>query len=163
MEMTGLKVEREVILEVAAIVSDLNFAEIATYHSVLKQPTSYLDNMDEWNKTHHKQSGLLDLVPAGRRPEEVEDQLISLVDVHFPDEKIILAGNSIGQDRLFIDRYFQRFSARLHYRMVDVTSFKVIFTSLWGTQFKKKDGHRALDDIRESIAELRHYLSFVKM
>lgn len=75
---------------------------------------------------------------------------------------IILCGNSIGQDRKFVDRYLPRFAARLHYRMLDVSSFKIAFQELYGLAYKKQGTHRALDDIRESIGELQFYLGHVR-
>ena len=164
MEMTGLEVSKEVIIEVACIVTDLNFRELDSFETVVKQPQSYLDNMDAWNKEHHGKSGLTAKVPFGMDPDMVEAKLVDMIDKHFPESKNdlkkrpILAGNSIMQDRLFIDKYFKKLAARLHYRMVDVSSYKVIITNKFEIEYKKQNSHRALDDIRESIGELRFYL-----
>ncbi len=162
LEMTGLDVEKEVIIEVGAIVTDLKFKVLDTYHSVVKQPQKFLDNMDEWNTNHHKASGLTAAIPNGKAPERVEEELITLLDIHFTDERPILAGNSIGQDRLFLDKYFKRFSKQLHYRMLDVTAWKLIFNNVYGLQSTKSGTHRALDDIKESIEELKFYMSHIK-
>ncbi len=167
LEMTGLDVNKEVIIEAACIVTDLNFKEIETFETVVKQPQSYLDAMDAWNKEHHGKSGLTAKVPTGMLPDAVEFHLISIIDRHFPESKTdrqkrpILAGNSISQDRLFIDKYFTKLSDRLHYRMVDVSSWKVLFNNKFDKYYKKQNAHRALDDIRESIGELRYYLDHV--
>jgi len=161
MEMTGLDVTREVILEVAAVVTDIELRELETYETVVKQPQPYLDAMDEWNTKHHGESGLVAKVPSGREPALVEAHLIGLVDKHFGAEKPVIAGNSIAQDRLFIDRHMPRFAARLHYRMLDVTSWKIVMNARFGLEFDKKKSHRALDDIRESIGELKFYLQHV--
>ncbi|MCK6599164.1 MAG: oligoribonuclease [Bdellovibrionaceae bacterium] len=163
MEMTGLDVEKEVIIEVAAIITDYNFKEISTYEAVVKQPQNYLDSMDEWNKTHHTDSGLLHKIPFGKDPRVVEKELINLITQFFPDpkNKPMLAGNSIAQDRLFIDKYFKDFSHKLHYRMLDVSSWKIMFVNKLKKEFKKKNQHRALDDIRESIGELKFYMGFI--
>lgn len=160
MEMTGLDVEKEVIIEVAAIVTDLNFAELDTFETVVKQPQKYLDSMDAWNTEHHKKSGLTAKVPSGMMPDQVEAKLVDLVKKHFPEggnERPVLAGNSIMQDRLFINKYMPEFAARLHYRMVDVSSWKVIINNKFKYVYQKSNKHRALEDIRESIQELRHY------
>lgn len=159
MEMTGLNVEKEVIIEVAAIVTDLNFAELETFETVVKQPQKYLDAMDTWNTEHHKKSGLTAKVPFGMDPDQVEAKLVDMVKKHFPDPKDrpVLAGNSIMQDRLFIDKYMKDLSSRLHYRMVDVSSWKVIINNKFKYVYEKSNKHRALEDIRESIQELRHY------
>lgn len=159
MEMTGLDVEKEVIIEVAAIVTDLNFAELETFETVVKQPQKYLDSMDAWNTEHHKKSGLTAKVPYGMDPDQVEAKLVDMVKKHFPDPKDrpVLAGNSIMQDRLFIEKYMKDLSSRLHYRMVDVSSWKVIINNKFKYVYEKSNKHRALEDIRESIQELRHY------
>lgn len=164
MEMTGLDVEKEVIIEVAAIVTDMNFKELDTFETVVKQPQKYLDNMDAWNKEHHKKSGLTAKVPNGMEPDQVEAKLVDLVKKHFPDPKDrpVLAGNSIMQDRLFIDKYMKDLAPRLHYRMVDVSSWKVIINNKYNFIYKKANKHRALDDIRESIQELRAYCDKLK-
>lgn len=159
MEMTGLDVQKEVIIEVAAIVTDLNFKELETFETVVKQPQKYLDAMDAWNTEHHKKSGLTAKVPNGMEPDQVEAKLIDMVKKHWPDpkERPVLAGNSIMQDRLFIDKYFTDLAPRLHYRMVDVSSWKVIINNKFKYVYHKANKHRALEDIRESIQELRHY------
>lgn len=161
MEMTGLDVSKEVPIEVAAIATDSAFNELGLYHAVFKQPKPYLDAMDEWNQRQHRETGLIDLVPGGKDPALVDAELAAFVKQHFGAERAVLSGNSIPQDRLFIRKYMPETEATLHYRMVDVTSFKVIFNELYHQKFKKKDAHRALDDIRESIGELKYYLSFI--
>lgn len=161
LEMTGLDVTKEVVIEAAAVITNLHFDTVDTYHAVIKQPQPYLDNMDEWNKTHHKNSGLLDLVPTGKSPEEVEKDFIRLLDRHFANERCIIAGNSIAQDRLFIDKYFKTFAAKLHYRMLDVSSWKIVMKEMYKKEYKKRNAHRAVDDIYESINELKYYLSFI--
>jgi oligoribonuclease len=165
MEMTGLDVSREVIIEVAAIITDFQFQELDQFETVVRQPQSFLDSMDQWNREHHGKSGLTAKVPMGMKADLVEAKLCDLVKKHFPDprQKPILAGNSIAQDRLFIDKYMQDFSQRLHYRVVDVSSWKVIFNQKFGYKYSKSNQHRALDDIRESIQELKEYCRFVDM
>ena len=163
MEMTGLDVQKEVILEVAALVTDFELVVLDRYEAVLSQPQQYLDNMDDWNKTHHRDSGLIDRVAYGLPPATVESNLISFVEKHFPGERAIIAGNSIAQDRLFIDKYMTRFAAKLHYRMMDVSSWKVMFQGKYQLKFSKRNAHRAIDDIFESLDEMRYYLSFIKI
>lgn len=165
LEMTGLDVEKEVIIEVAAIVTDLNFNELACFDTAVKQPQHYLDNMDDWNTKHHGESGLTAKVPNGMPPQLVEAQLIQLVKTHFPDPKDrpVLAGNSIAQDRSFINKHLPAFAATLHYRMLDVSSWKIIFNNRYNFKHDKQGKHRALDDIRESIAELKSYLQFINI
>lgn len=164
MEMTGLDIDKEVIIEVAAIVTDLDFRELDYYGTAVFQPQNFLESMDDWNKKTHTESGLVDLVKKGRALSDVEEDLLGLSDKHFPrSERVVIAGNSIMQDRLFIDKYMKRFSARLHYRMVDVSSWKVIFKEKFGVAYEKKNKHRAIDDIRESMGELKHYMSKIQI
>ena len=94
--------------------------------------------------------------------EYPDHELAAFIKSHFGSERAILAGNSIMQDRLFIKRYMPLTDAQLHYRQVDVTSWKVIFNEIYDMRFKKKDTHRALDDILESIEELKFYMNAVK-
>lgn len=165
LEMTGLDVEKEVIIEIAAVVTNLKLEIVEEYHAVVKQPQEYIDNMDTWNKKHHGESGLTALIPNGKAPEVVEDDLVSFLGRHFePKERIILAGNSIGQDRLFINKYFKRVAEKLHYRMLDVSSFKVVFNNFYQISYAKpQTKHRATDDIQQSILEFKKYLSYIKV
>lgn len=163
LEMTGLDVEKEVIIEVAAIVTDLHLGVISEpYHAVVKQPQEYLDNMDAWNKDHHGRSGLLSLIPDGKDPKVVEKELKDYIDYYFNKEPAILSGNSISQDRKFIEKYMPEVGYLLHYRMLDVTAWKVLMENRFNVKHQKKDVHRATDDIMESIAELKLYVKKVK-
>lgn len=164
LEMTGLDENSDKILEVAVIVTDLNFQTLETYHRVVYQPQAVLDAMNDWCKTTHGKSGLTALVPSGTSLDAVERELIDLAARHFPGaEKIVLCGNSVGNDQRFIFKHLPELSKRIHYRVVDVTSFKEVFRSKWNVHVHKAEGHRALDDIVESIKELQHYLSFVTL
>ena len=165
LEMTGLDVDKEVIIEVAAMVTNVKLEPLDSYHAVVKQPQTYLDQMDSWNQKTHKESGLVELIPTGKEPEVVEAELLSLIEKNFePKEMVILAGNSIGQDRLFINKYFKKFASRLHYRMLDVSSFKIIFNNFYQISYAKPQAkHRAINDVQESINELKKYLSFIKL
>jgi oligoribonuclease len=163
MEMTGLDVEKEVPIELAAIITDWKFKSLTDYHAVITQPKKYLDAMDDWNKKHHGDSGLLAMIPKGKKMKVVDEELAGMIREYFGRDKAMLAGNSIGQDRLFIQRYMPATEKCLHYRMLDVTSYKIVFNNLYNVKFKKKDAHRAVDDILESIAELQFYLSHVKV
>lgn len=163
LEMSGLDVEKEVIIEVAVIVTDYKLNELETYHAVVKQPQKYIDGMDDWNKKTHGESGLIAQIPNGKDPDLVEKELIALGEKYFGKERIIIAGNSIGHDKLFLTRYFKEFSKQLHYRLLDVTSWKLVFKDMLKVKHEKKNTHRALDDIRESIDELKYYMKFIKL
>lgn len=163
MEMTGLDLNKEVIIEVAALITDWDFQVVDSFETVVKQPQHYLDNMDDWNKEHHGESGLTARVPRGMEPTNVEDRLVEMVFKNYArdDGRPVLAGNSIMQDRLFINKYFPRFANLLHYRMLDVTAWKIVCQNKFNLHYEKQGAHRALDDIRESIEELKFYLSHV--
>jgi oligoribonuclease len=161
MEMTGLDVNIEVPIEIAGIITDWKFQPLSTYHTIIKQPAKYLDAMDDWNQKHHRESGLLALIPSGTAPPVVDQEFAAWIGEHFGSERPILAGNSINQDRLFIRKYMPLTEAKLHYRMLDVTSWKIVFNGLYGKKYKKQEPHRALEDIRESIDEFKFYLSFI--
>ncbi len=164
MEMTGLEPETCRIIEVAALVADTDFQTKEEYEAVVFQTEDALACMDDWCKKTHGESGLTEKVKTGIPEGKAESDLLALIDRHFTkDEPVVLAGNSIAQDRKFIDRYMPKLSKRLHYRMVDVSSYKEIFRAKYGVEMKKKGGHRALDDVRESLEELKFYLSFVQM
>ena len=163
MEMTGLDPETDRILEVAAVVTDVRLKPIDEYHAVVHQPSRNLSRMDAWCTYTHGRSGLTDEVKLGRKLKEVETRLIRLAHKHFKKGKIVLCGNSVGQDRKFIERYMPRLTRLLHYRIVDVSSFKEVFRSRFGLDLEKGDAHRARADIYESIAELAYYLKFVRV
>src|SRR5262245_55593548 len=164
MEMTGLDPDRERIIEVATILTDGQLNEIAIGPElVIHQSDEILAAMDDWNKSHHGASGLVDRVKASTITDAAaEEQTIAFINAHVSlKERPVLAGNSIHQDRRFIRRYMPALEKRLHYRMVDVSTIKELarrwYPQLIAKQKAKKETHRALDDIRESIDELRFY------
>lgn len=161
LEMTGLNVARERILEAAVIVTDSALNPLETFSSAVWQPQSLLDQMDEWNKTHHAASGLLDRVPSGISESELDAAVVAIIQRNFPGEPPVLCGNSIHQDRKFIDAYLPETASALHYRMLDVSSFKIVFQQLHGVVYPKSQKHEALEDILESIEELRFYMQAV--
>ena len=161
LEMTGLSPETDVIIEAAAIITDKDFKELETYQSVVKQESKYLEGMDSWNQKCHRKSGLYEMVPKGKSLHNVEQDILSLLEVHFKSEdKVVIAGNCIYQDRNFIRKYMPRLDKRLYYRMLDVTAWKLIAQEK-GYVFEKENKHRALDDTRESIREMLYYLKYM--
>ena len=162
LEMTGLSPETDVIIEVAAIITDKEFNELESYQNVVKQEKKHLEGMDSWNQKCHRKSGLYELIPKGKSLHNVEQDLLSLFEVHFKSEdKVVIAGNCIYQDRNFIRRYMPRLDKRLYYRMLDVTAWKLIVQQK-GYVFEKENKHRALDDTRESIREMLYYLKHIE-
>jgi oligoribonuclease len=164
MEMTGLDPAKERIIEIATILTDGNLVEIGVGPDlVIHQDDAVLAAMDDWNRTHHGASGLTERVKTSTVTDaDAEAQTLAFIKEHVgAKERPVLAGNSIHQDRRFIRKYMPKLDARLHYRMVDVSTIKELarrwFPAIVVKQPPKKDTHRALDDIRESIEELRFY------
>lgn len=163
LEMTGLDCNKDVILEVAAEVTDFEFKSLGSYSAVISQPEEKLAHMDEWCQTHHTKSGLLDRCrKEGRQEQEVVNELIKFIDDNFNGEPAVLAGNSIHNDRQFIKFCWPEVDRLLHYRMLDVTSFKVLMQAKYGVMHEKKEVHRAYDDIHASIFELQQYLGWLQ-
>ena len=163
LEMTGLDPEKDVILEIAVEVTDFDFKTLASYEAVIAQPEGKLEAMNEWSKHQHAASGLIDRIKKnGRAEKDVVHELVGFIGALFGDEPAVLAGNSIHNDRNFIRYWWPEVDALLHYRMLDVSSFKILMQSKYGEEFKKKEVHRAFDDIQASIAELQHYLQLLQ-
>ncbi|HSX32307.1 MAG TPA: oligoribonuclease [Candidatus Saccharimonadales bacterium] len=163
LEMTGLDVRKDVILEIAAEVTDFTYKTLASYEAIIKHPDSVLDNMGEWSANQHGLSGLTERVRTEGRPEQdVVRELVDFIKAQFGEEPAVLAGNSIHSDRIFIKQWWPEVDALLHYRMLDVSSFKIVMQGMHGVTFPKGDTHRAFDDIRASIAELQYYLEWFK-
>lgn len=161
MEMTGLDVTENRIIEVAVIITDLKFMELARYQAVINQPQRFTDQMDDWNVATHTESGLIKEITRGRPQPEVEMELMALAKKHFPRQRIMLTGNSISQDKLFIDTYMKRFADLLHYRIIDISSMKAVYQHVCGIKFHKGTTHRAMDDVEKSIEELKLYVSLM--
>jgi oligoribonuclease len=162
LEMTGLDPESERIIEVATIVTDstLNILEEGPV-LVVKQDEALLGRMDDWNREHHTNSGLVDRIRSeGITEREAESATLEFISRFVKENEAPLCGNSIGQDRRFLVRYMPTLEAYLHYRNLDVSTVKEL-AMRWRPDvaggYKKAGAHRALDDIKESIEELRHY------
>ncbi|WP_435606419.1 oligoribonuclease [Pseudomonas knackmussii] len=169
LEMTGLDPDRDVIIEMATIVtdSDLNILEEGPVIAV-HQSEEVLAGMDEWNTRQHGQSGLTQRVRESTiSAAEAEVQTLAFLEKWVPKRSSPICGNSICQDRRFLYRHMPKLEAYFHYRNLDVSTLKEL-AARWAPQlrdgFKKGNTHLALDDIRESIAELRYYReTFIKV
>ena len=161
-EMTGLDPEKERIIEIAVIVTGPQLTpRIEGPVLAIHQPDDLLDQMDNWNKGTHGRSGLIDKVKASTVTElDAEAQILAFVAKYLPKATSPLCGNTISQDRRFLVKYMPRLDAFLHYRNIDVSTFKEL-AKRWRPEvysaFKKRQSHTALADVHESIDELEHY------
>jgi len=161
LEMTGLEPETDTILEIATIITDGELNVLAEGPNLaIHHPDAVLDDMNEWCKKHHGESGLTERVrksPVGMA--EAEAQTIAFIRKYVPDRTSPLCGNSIHQDRRFLARYMPALEAALHYRNIDVSTIKELARRWYPAlpPFTKQSAHLAMGDIHESIAELRAY------
>jgi oligoribonuclease len=162
LEMTGLNTDTDRIIEIATIVTDADL-NIVAQGPVLAvyQSDEVLAGMDEWNTRTHKGSGLVERVKASSLTEaDAEQQTLEFLQLYVPKGKSPLCGNSICQDRRFLARTMPTLEAYVHYRNLDVSSIKELIKR-WrpalNNGFEKKNTHKALDDILESIEELKYY------
>ena len=162
LEMTGLDPDRHVILEIGCAVSDSDLNVVAEGPAlVIAQPVKILEEMDPWCIKQHGQSGLTQKVKDSKLSlAKAEQQTLEFLQQYCQPKSSPLCGNSIGQDRRFLYRYMPQLNEFFHYRNIDVSSIKELVSRWYPTQAhapEKQKTHHVMDDIRESIAELRHY------
>lgn len=163
LEMSGLEPRQDRILEIACLITDGDLKLVAEGPElVLHQSDELLAGMDEWNTEHHTKSGLVDRVRASAVSEaDAEAEVLAFLADHTVHRTAPLAGNSIHQDRRFVQEYLPRLDEHLHYRNVDVSTVKELvrrwYPDVYAQAPAKSGAHRALDDIKESIDELRYY------
>jgi oligoribonuclease len=162
LEMTGLDPERDQILEIATLVTDEQLQVIAEGPVLaIAHPESVYSAMDAWNQEHHTASGLLARCRSeGVSLREAEERTLAFVREHCAPRSAPLCGNSIWQDRRFLARYMRELDQYLHYRIIDVSTVKELVRRWYPRGPRppeKKHAHLALDDIRESLEELRFY------
>lgn len=166
LEMTGLDPQRDTILEIATIVTDAQLNELAEGPVfAIHTPLERLQAMDDWNRSHHGRSGLWQrALDSSVDMANAETQTLAFLKQWVPDGASPLCGNSIGQDRRFLHRYMPTLEAWFHYRNLDVSSLKEL-ARRWAphvlASLVKQSRHLALDDVRESIDELRHYRKYM--
>lgn len=162
-EMTGLSLEHDALVEVAALVTDYELTVLGSgVDIIIRPPDEALAQMGDFVREMHTTSGLLDELAAGTTLEDAQAQVLAYVREHVPEAgKAPLGGNTIATDRGFLARDMPELDAHLHYRMIDVSSIKELSRRWYPRAYfaapEKKGGHRALADITESIAELRYY------
>ncbi len=162
LEMTGLDPETNRIIEIATIITDSDLHVVAEGPVIaIHQAQALLDGMDDWNKRTHGETGLIERVKSSPYTEmQAEAETLAFVQEFIPRNRVPLCGNSIYQDRRFLRRYMSELEQWFHYRNLDVSTLKEL-ARRWSPQvyagLNKKNTHKALDDIRESIGELRYY------
>jgi oligoribonuclease len=162
MEMTGLDPDKDVVIEIATIVTDTHLNTLAEGPVIaVRQSEARLQAMDEWNTTHHTRSGLVDRVKASAYDERLAAQeTIDFLKEWVPKGASPMCGNTICQDRRFMVRHLPQLEAYFHYRNLDVSTLKILMLR-WRPElesgFLKTGTHLALDDVRESINEMRYY------
>jgi oligoribonuclease len=166
-EMTGLDYVADALIEIAAVVTDYDLNVLGEgVDLVIKPPAEALERMDDFVRSMHESSGLLDVLDDGIGLEDAEQQVLAYVRQHCAEgSRPPLAGNTVGTDRAFISRDMKELDAFLHYRIVDVSSIKELsrrwFPRAYFAAPTKRGNHRALADIQESIEELRYYRAAV--
>lgn len=169
LEMTGLNPDSDLIIEIATIVTDKDLNILAQGPVMaVHQTDAALAAMDDWNQLHHGQSGLIERVKSSTISDaEAEQQTLEFLKLWVPEKTSPMCGNTIGQDRRFLYRYMPNLEAYFHYRSIDVSTLKEL-AARWAPAvkegFNKVSKHQALDDIVESIDELRYYREhFIKV
>ena len=166
-EMTGLSLEHDALIEVAALITDFELNQLDNgIDVIIKPPAAALDQMDPFVHEMHTTSGLLDELDGGTTLEDAQRQVLDHVRRWVPEAgRAPLGGNTVGTDRAFLVRDMPELESHLHYRIIDVSSIKELsrrwYPRVYFNSPKKSGGHRALADIRESIAELRYYRAAV--
>ena len=162
-EMTGLSLQADALVEVAALVTDFELNQLGEgVDVVIRPPDESLAQMDDFVRAMHTTSGLIDELAGGVTLKQAEDLVLDYVRTFVPEpRKAPLGGNTVATDRGFLSRDMPVLESYLHYRIIDVSSIKELsrrwYPRVYFNAPKKSGGHRALADIRESIAELRYY------
>lgn len=169
LEMTGLDPKTDRILELGLIVTDWRMNIKDQLSLVCRQDEQFVKqrfNTPFWRENSATARALLEQNTGGLAPDDFEQQIVEFVKRQFkldaPEHDIVLAGNTIRADRAFIDAQMPRLAEFLHYRMLDVSAFKVLFEARYKKVFAKPENHRALEDIQGSIDELKYFMQFIK-
>lgn len=168
-ELTGLNIEQDTILEIACLITDKNLNVISEeFNVVIKQSDTILDSMNEWNTTHHTETGLIQASKCSKiNLQNAERMLLNFLQKYVPKNSCPLAGNTIYTDRLFLRKYMPLVDNYLFYRIIDVSSIKELVRR-WNPKINKQEPqkqsiHRALYDIKESIQQLKYYKNTIFM
>jgi oligoribonuclease len=163
--MTGLNPQKDVIIELAAEITNSQLETIASYEARIAHPKEKLARLMQentfWKEFPDNRDDFLKHADEGKPLAVVERELIDIVQHYFKDELAVLAGNSVHSDKKFIEAWMPQLDLLLHYRILDVSSWKLVMQSCYGVQFEKPEVHRAYEDIQASIAELQFYLEWL--
>jgi len=161
LEMTGLDIKQDRIIEIATLVTDGELNLIAEGPNLAVHVSDEaIAGMDEWNTTHHHRSGLVDRIRSeGVSVEDAQARTLAFLEEHVQPNTAPLCGNSVWNDKRFLEKEMPDIVAFLHYRMIDVSTVKELARRWYPEvpRYEKKGAHLALDDIRESVEELRHF------
>jgi oligoribonuclease len=164
LEYTDFDYLNACVLEVSVEITDFEFNKLASYEANIKNdPKKLVERFARntfWQEYRGNMDHFLKINDNGKDIEVVEKELIELVDEHFGSEPAILAGNSIHSDRAVVKAHWPQLDLKMHYRMLDVSSFKVLMQGKYALAYSKENNHRAYDDIQASIAELQFYLDW---
>ena len=162
LEMTGLDTHKDAILEVAVEITGFDFKPLASYEARVSHPREMIEHLMKrnqwWDSYPENRDDFLNKLKDGKPGWQIRNELVALIREQFGDEPAVLAGNSVHADRGFIEAHWPDVFELLHYRMLDVTAWKVVMQGKYDTEYRKKETHRAFDDIHESIEELEFYL-----
>lgn len=161
LEMTGLDPEKEKIIEIATLITDAQLNIVAEGPNIIiNQPKSLLDEMDEWNQNQHGSSGLIDAVKKSAITQQMaEIETLDFISKYVGQKKSPMCGNTVSHDRRFLIKYMPRLESYFNYRHIDVSSFKEVAVR-WMNEaqvYEKQGSHRAMGDIKDSVAELKFY------
>lgn len=166
LEFTDFDYPNSLILEVCVEVTDFNFKTLGSYEARIKNNPDKLVARFKvnswWQGFPENRDDFINNNDKGKEVRQVEKELLDFVEEHFGEEPAILAGNSIHSDRAVIRAHWPLLDLKLHYRMLDITSWKTVMQGKFGIEYDKRNNHRAYDDIQESIAELQFYLDWFK-
>lgn len=165
LEMTGLDPEKHHIIEIACLITDSELNIVKEGPEIaISQSAEILNLMNEWNQKQHTSSGLIDKINESTISlKEAEQEALNFFKHYIKQHQSPLCGNSVSHDRRFLIKYMPKLANHFHYRHIDVSSFKEVITRWYPTseEFKKKSSHRAMDDIKESVEELKYYRSLL--
>ncbi len=161
LEMTGLDPSKEKIIEIATLVTDSDLNIVAEGPNlIISQSNDILDAMDQWNQNQHGSSGLIDQVKNSDVTEQIaEIETLDFISKYVGEKVSPMCGNTVSHDRRFLIKYMPKLANHFHYRHIDVSSFKEVVKRWYpeAEEFEKKGTHRAMDDIKESVEDLKFY------